>query len=382
MQIPEFKLERHFARYEFRTRFVMCASDAETWTTREILQLEPGSEGRYLDLRLGYVPSEGSPELRSAVADLYQSIDSDQVLMFAGAEEGIFCFIHAELNPGDHIIVHAPCFQSHKEIAAAVGAEVTLWEARARDSWRLDPGDLARMIRPNTKVLLLNYPHNPSGAMLDRDSFAAIVEICECHGVRLFSDEVFRESELDASARLPAACDVMSTAVSLGVLSKSYGLPGLRIGWAATRDRGLLARLAAVKDYTTICNSGPSEFLAEIALRHREKLVARTVALLRGNLARLDPFFSRHADLFEWVRPAASPMAFPRLLRGRVDEFCDAAVREAGVYLLPGSVYDHSGNHFRIGFGRQNFPEALAELELWLERVGWPERSEANLAPA
>lgn len=367
MQISEFKLERYFARYEFCTQYLMCSSDPESWTTREILALEPGSEQRYLDLRLSYRPSEGQESLRAEVAKVYTSIDADDVLMFSGAEEGIFCFAHALLRPGDHVIVHTPCYQSHLAVAESLGALLSPWPARESLGWSLDPDELQRLIRPNTKALFLNTPHNPTGYLMDAERFSAVCQICDRHGIVLFGDEVFRESELDAQSRLPAACDALPTAVSLGVMSKTYGLPGLRIGWIATHQDPLRRRMAAVKDYTTICNSGPSEFLAEIGLRHRGVLSARTVGLLRENLGLLDAFFARHREQFSWVRPQASPMAFPKLCVGNVEDFCDRAVREAGVLLLPASVYDDPDNHFRIGFGRKNFPEALRTFEVWLD---------------
>lgn len=369
MNIPEFKLERYFAKYEFCTRYLMCSSDPESWSTHEILAFEPGSEQAYLNLKLGYTPSEGSPGLRTEVARIYSTIDPDEVLMFAGAEEGIFCFANALLGPGDHIIVHTPCYQSHKEIAASIGVNVTCWEAREADRWELDADEVTSLVRPETKAILINSPHNPTGALIRRATFDAINDLCLRRGIVLFSDEVFRESELDSAKRLPAACDVNPQAVSLGVTSKTYGLPGLRIGWIATHNAPLRAKMAALKDYTTICNSRPSEFLAEIAMRHRARLAERTVGLLRSNLALFDAFLIRQADWFSWIRPEGSPMGFPKLLQGDVDSFCDRAVREAGVFLLPGSVYADAGNHFRIGFGRQNFPEALNALENWVGKI-------------
>jgi aspartate/methionine/tyrosine aminotransferase len=182
----------------------------------------------------------------------------------------------------------------------------------------------------------------------------------------LFSDEVYRGAEYDPADRLPAGCDMGDHAVSLGVTSKTYGLAGLRIGWIATKNKKILEKMAALKDYTTICNSAPSEFLAEIALRNRQKLIDRNLGIIQANLEIMQGFFVRHADLFSWVPPRAGTMAFPRLRRGSVDDFCDRLVMEAGVLLLPGSVYDDSRNHFRLGLGRSNLPQAVERLERFL----------------
>jgi aspartate/methionine/tyrosine aminotransferase len=152
-------------------------------------------------------------------------------------------------------------------------------------------------------------------------------------------------------------------------MSKTYGLAGLRIGWVASRNAAVLSRMAALKDYTTICCSAPSEHLAELALRHGEQIASRNRAIIAANLPLLDSFFALHADLFTWQRPKAGPIAFPRLLGREVSSFCDACAAGCGVLLLPGTLYGDAGNHFRIGFGRKNMREALARLEEFLPAV-------------
>jgi aspartate/methionine/tyrosine aminotransferase len=205
---------------------------------------------------------------------------------------------------------------------------------------------------------------------MEEASFRELHRIADHQGIIVFSDEVYRELEYDSATRLPAACELSPSSVSLGVTSKAYGLPGLRIGWIATHNRGVYDRVASLKDYTTICNSAPSEFLAEVALRHRVKLVQRNVAIIEHNLAKLDLFFARHSELFSWQRPRAGPIAFPRWLGGDVDEFCDQAIHQAGILLAPGTLFDYPWNHFRLGFGRQSLPVALDRLEKFIDRVG------------
>jgi aspartate/methionine/tyrosine aminotransferase len=195
-----------------------------------------------------------------------------------------------------------------------------------------------------------------------RSAFEHVIGLARAHGLVVFSDEVYRELEHDPGDRLPASCDLYERAVSLGSISKSYGLPGLRIGWLATRDAALREAVGLLKDYTTICASAPSEFLTALALRNRHILLDRNLAIVQHNLPLLDAFFGRHAEAFEWVRPSASPIGFPRVTgMGDLSQYC-ARLARVGVLLLPGSVYDQPG-HVRIGFGRANMPDALKLLE-------------------
>lgn len=367
MQLPDFKLERFFARYEFTAKYLLCSSDCEAWSIREMLALEPDAADKFQDHWLGYTESPGSPTLRAEISRIYQQIQPEQVLVHSGAQEAIFLFMQALLKPGDHVIVHWPCYQSLFAVAKSLGCEMTKWQAHPENGWALDFAELREAIRPQTKLIVLNTPHNPTGYLMARSKFDELVDIADRHGVFLFSDEVYRELEYTPGERLPAACDVYEKAVSLGVMSKAYGLAGLRIGWIATRNQLIFDKMARLKDYTTICNSAPSEFLAELALRHRQKLVNRNLGIIRRNLELLDVFFTENAARCTWQRPRAGSIAFPALA-GDAAAFCDALVRETGVLLLPGTAYDFAGNHFRLGFGRKNFPEGLARLADFLQQ--------------
>jgi aspartate/methionine/tyrosine aminotransferase len=366
MPLPPFILERYFARHEFGAKHQLCCSDCESLSIGELLSLEPEARERFERHWLGYTETQGSQTLRGEICRLYRTIRPDDVLVHAGAEEAIFLFMHAALGAGDHIVVHAPCYQSLAEVARGLGCQVTPWQAWEEKGWALDLEELRGHLRPNTRAVILNTPHNPTGYLMPRETLQALSGLCQERGILLFSDEVYRELEHNPADRLPAACDLGEHAVSLGVMSKAYGLAGLRIGWVATRNAALLARMAELKDYTTICASAPSEFLAELALRHGATLVERNRRIIAANLAVLDGFFAAHPDRFVWRRPGAGPIAFPRLVGEDVDVFCDVLLEQAGILLLPGSVYGDAGNHFRIGFGRKNLPEAVARLEAFL----------------
>jgi aspartate/methionine/tyrosine aminotransferase len=370
LKIPDFELERYFARYEFTTPYQLSASDVESLAVAELVELaDPEARVLWSGLRLGYTESQGHPALRAAIASLYERVGADDVLVFSGAQEAIFAFHSVALGAGDHAVVTWPAYQSLFEVARATGAEVTLLPLRHEDGWAFHPEALHEALRQTTRAVVLNFPHNPTGALPARAAFEQAIVAAESRGAWLFSDEVYRWSEQDEAERLPAAVDVSLRGVSLGVMSKSFGLPGLRIGWIATRDRVLLERLAACKDYLTICTSAPSEILALIALRARDVILSRNRTLLSSNLARLGAFFARRPDLFEWVRPRAGSVAFPRLRGDLPVEQFTTRLREAeGVLLLPGTLFGHGGGHFRIGFGRRSFAEALERLARFVDR--------------
>jgi aspartate/methionine/tyrosine aminotransferase len=362
MHIADFALERYFARWEFAVRLVLCASDCEPFGMGELLALaDEDARNRWDSLRLGYTESLGLPVLREEIASLYPGLGVEDVVTFAGAEEAVFLSMHALLSAGDHAVVVWPAYQSLHEVARSIGASVTLVPLSPRD-WSLDVDAVAAAMRPNTRIIVINYPHNPTGAHIDPADFARLIAIAELHGAHLFSDEVYRLIEHDAP-RLPTAAESSPSAISLGVMSKPFGLAGLRIGWIATRERSLRERIAALKDYTTICNSAPSEILALIALRARSTVLARTQAIISANLALLDAFFERNADTFRWVRPRAGSTAFPSLERGDIDQFAAALAEREGVLLLPASQFGYPGNHFRLGYGRRDMEAGLIRLE-------------------
>jgi aspartate/methionine/tyrosine aminotransferase len=367
MNLPPFKLERYFARYEFNTEFLLCSSDCEAMSIADLLALEPGATEKFQNVWLGYTESQGSPALRQEICKVYETIRPEDILVHTGAEEAIFLFMQAALKEGDHIIVHTPCYQSLRDVAKSLSCDVSPWRAREENGWALDLDELRHLLRTNTKAIVVNTPHNPTGYLMSRADYDAIHKFVQDRGLLLFSDEVYRESEYDPANRLPAGCCYGEHAVSLGVTSKTYGLAGLRIGWIATKNRKIYEKMASLKDYTTICNSAPSEFLAEVAIRNRKKLIDRNLNIIKNNLDVIDNLFARHSSLFTWNRPTAGSMGFPRLLKGNVEDFCDDLVKKAGVLLLPGTMYDDSHNHFRLGLGRKNLPQAVERLEGYLK---------------
>jgi len=365
MPIAPFKLERYFAEYEFKVKYLLSPSDCESLTLRELLDMaDPATLALWHNLGLGYTESPGHPMLRAEIARMYASVVSDNVVV-AVPEEAIFIAMHTLLDPGDHVIALAPACQSLYEIARAMGCAVSPWSFELNTNcWHLDLDRLASLFTERTRLLVLNFPHNPTGYLPTRAELDAMVELARAHGVTIFSDEMYRLLEYDAAQCLPPMCDLYEKGISLSGLSKTFALPGLRIGWLATREHALVDEWLAFKDYTTICNSAPSEILGTIALRAQAKIVARNLAIIRDNLEIAERFFAEHANQFMWIKPHAGSIAFPRWHGATtIAQFCAEMVNEYGVMILPGSVFDFPGNHFRVGLGRRNFGEAI-------ERVG------------
>ncbi|HEY5358709.1 MAG TPA: aminotransferase class I/II-fold pyridoxal phosphate-dependent enzyme [Streptosporangiaceae bacterium] len=372
--LPEFALESFFARWEFAARYHLTASDAQSLPLAELLGLaDADGRARWESLSLGYTHSRGLPALRAEIAATYEQLSEDDILCFAGAEEALYLAMQVLLEPGDHAVVITPNYQAAETVPMSV-CHVTGLALRPAEGWALDLADLRRALRPATRLVSVNFPNNPTGAVADPDTWRELAALCAERGITLFSDEVYRGLEQPPHAPLPQAADLLPGALSLNVMSKAYGLPGLRIGWIACRDHAVLARLERAKDYTTICNSAPSEVLALIALRARDRVLARTRQIVAANLPAFDEFFARFPDLFAWQRPQGGCVSFPRYLGpDGVEAMCANVLRDAGVLLLPASIFRSRltpvpADRFRVGLGRSDPEEGLAAWGRWLDQ--------------
>jgi aspartate/methionine/tyrosine aminotransferase len=369
MAIREFALERYFARWEFTARHLLSASDCEPLTVRELLAIAGLGTSVLEELQLGYVESQGTMALRERIAALYPGLSSDDVVVTSAPEEAIYLAMTTLLEPGDRVVVQVPCYQSLAELASHRGCEVVRCPmVETETGWRLDLDHLATLLEQPTKLLVVNAPHNPTGYLPTHDEHAAVIALAEARGCWVFSDEMYHGLEREAAHRLAPAVVRYPRAISLWGMSKSFALPGLRIGWLALRDPRLRDAIIAYKDYTTICSSAPSEILALIALRARDRLIERSQTIIRRNLTLLDSFFERNEDRFEWVRPRAGSVAFPRMIDGDVNQFAAELVETEGVLILPGAQFGYPGNHFRLGFGRKDMPDALERMERFATR--------------
>lgn len=367
--LPDFRLETHFSKWEFKARYHLTASDAESMSIRDLLAMAtPAEREEFEGMWLGYTETYGAPDLREAIAEIYRARSASEILCFAGASEGIFAANNVLLSSDDHAIVVTPNYQSHETLPIAICAATGV-PLDPEDGWSLDIDRIAAEIRPNTRLVTINFPHNPTGTILPLDRYHALIELCRKHGIYILHDEIFNGLGPSGTEHLPFIADLYERGLSLNVMSKSYGLPGLRVGWIACQDIDLLSRMERMKHYLSICNSGPSERLSKIAVRNRDKILARNCAIVDENLPKWDAFFARHGELFEWRRPDGSCMGFPRYTGADgVEAFTKALVEESGVLFLPSTIYSSDlgptpADRFRLGFGRRGLDEGLAALD-------------------
>lgn len=369
--LPTFRLEEYLQQYEFSAPYQFCNSDPESFSLAEILE-RADSETRALwdELRLGYTEVCGHPLLRKEIASIYSPLGAEKVLTFAGAEEAIYCAFRALLGPGDHVITFSPCYQSLLEVPIATGASVTSIPLKETNGWQLDFDEIAAALRPNTRMIVVNFPHNPTGALLSVGEANRLVELARVHDLMIFSDEVYRllgpsTTELWA----PPLSTLYDKALSLGVMSKAFGMAGLRVGWLTCENEEILDRLQKYKHYLSICNSCLSEIVSLITLRAKSEILQRNRSIVDQNLPLLDSAIAESDGALSWVRPGGGCVGFVRIeVAGGVDLFAHRLVDETGVLIMPARIFDFPGNYFRVGFGRRSMPQALERFLSFLER--------------
>ncbi len=368
MRLDPFQLERYFGQYEFSVPYALASSDCDGLALNDLLATaDPDTRRLWDSLALGYTETQGHPLLREAIAGLYEGCGPEHVLV-AAPEELVFIAMNCLVHTGDHVVTTFPGYQSLYSVAESLHAEVSHWEPDESAGWRFDPERLAELVRPSTRLIVVNFPHNPTGALPSYSEYERILEIAVSHRIAVLSDEMYRLLERAENDRLPAAADLYDRAVSLSGVSKTLGLAGLRIGWLIVRDARLMRRLIEFKDYTTICSSAPSEILAIAGLRARDGILARHRARIAHNLGLLEGFMAKYAALFSWVPPRAGTVCFPRFTHASIGtpELCRLAREQAGVMLVPSTMFDYGERHLRIGVGREDFPDGLLRLSTFL----------------
>ncbi|MCA9065742.1 MAG: pyridoxal phosphate-dependent aminotransferase [Planctomycetaceae bacterium] len=365
MDLPSFPLVNWFAAAEGRFDISLSHTDCEPLSVADVL--DKVEQRTLAQLPLGYGTFTGLKELRQGVADQYSTLTSDDVLVFGGASEAIYTFMRTNLKSGDEVVVQSPIFNSLRGIAEGIGCRIVDWETQCDSSFVYDVSHLSSLCNDGTKLIVFNFPHNPSGQMISSDELQRIVDIAGRHDAMIFSDEQFRLLELHTTPRLPAACDLYERAVSVTGVSKTFGLGGLRIGWLATRCREILERAKQYRYYTTEMTNTPCQMLAAAALRRCNDILRRNRGLIQSNLELLTTFCARHEQHLLLHPPQAGTTV---LIEQKTDwtgtEFCERLLDDQRVFLVPGASMRMSDRLLRIGLGRSDFADGLERLGRFL----------------
>lgn len=360
MKLVPFVLEEWLGKYRDSATHHLGMSIGPKWTMAELRALMSDAEREAFDgAELGYCPTNGRETLRAALASPYGA-RAEEIVVFNGGAEALLALFFVAAEPGANVVVPTPSFAPFVELPTAFNLETRRYTLRQENGFELDVDEIKGLVDERTKLILVNTPHNPSGALAGEPAMRALDDFAQRRGIQLVVDEVYHPIYHGVHAR--SVGEYTRTTV-LGDFSKAFSLPGLRIGWLLERDAKRRRELERAHSYFTVSTSMPSELLAEVAARNREKIFERTRAVSAENLALLDAWVAEHEERIEWLRPHGSMTAFPRL-RGVDDArpFCVAAA-ERGVLLVPGECFGAPA-HFRIGFGSKmpRYADALATL--------------------
>ena len=368
MKIEPFLLERWMTRHETHVKYDIAESGILPLSTNDLLNFEPEGERaatleRLLQLPLGYSEARGTVALRSALASTYTNVSPDQVLVTTGAIEANFLLFNVLLDKGDHVIAPYPAYQQLYTVPQTIGCDVSLWKVGPETNYRYDVDALERMVSPKTRLIIVNTPHNPTGAMLSPADAKRVYALAESVGAWVIGDEAYRW--LSVPDGDPFAAPVVESGprgISVGTLSKPYGLPGLRIGWIAGPE-DIIQKCWSMRDYISLSPGKLNDALACLGLKHHDKIVARNREIITANLAAASAWIDGRRDVLSWTPPKGGLLA---LLNYKlpVDSLtlADKLALEYSVMLAPGSAFGYE-HHLRLGIGQRPdiFAAGLAE---------------------
>jgi len=357
MRLKPFMLDVWLDQYEHNIEFNLAASTGPTWTLNDILGLsDDKTRHHFLNHKLVYSRPSGADGLREAIAEM-QRVPVDAVQIVTGASEALLALMWLAAEPDANVIIPMPGFTTFSALPESLGLDTRFYRVRRENGFRIDPDEIKRLADSKTKLILVNSPHNPTGATVADDEMEALHEFAAGRGIQLVSDEVYHPiyhgRQTKSAARLPHVTVISD-------LSKAFSIAGVRTGWMIEHDARRRHQYWNARAYFTVTNSTTGEMLAEIAIRKRDVVLGKAQQTATRNLKLLDRFMADHRDVLGWIPPQGGMTAFPWLISGDdARPFCQAAA-EQGILLAPGDCFDAS-SHFRLGFAAagDNFLKAL-----------------------
>jgi aspartate/methionine/tyrosine aminotransferase len=375
MQLKPFLLDMWLDSFEHNIEFNLAASTGPSWTLNEILNLAGAEEReRFLNHKVVYSRPAGAEGLRAAIAEM-QGVDIESVQVVTGASEALLVLMWLAAEPGANVILPRPGYPPFSALPESLRLEIRYYDIRKENGFQIDPDEIKWLVDRNTKLIIVNSPHNPTGATITDEELEDLHELTSSRGIQLVSDEVYHPvyhgRATKSAARLPHATVIHD-------FSKAFPLAGVRTGWMIEHDRKQRERYWNARAVFSISNNTSGEILAEIAMRHRDTVLKRTQETATKNLQQLERFMAEHRDVLGWIPPRGGMTAFPWLLTGEDSRALCQAAAEEGILLAPGDCFD-APPHFRLGFAAMTdrFPAALDRLGEFVK--AW---STANMAKA
>jgi len=357
MQLKPFLLDAWLDQYEHDIEFNLGASTGPTWTVSDILALaDDETRHRFLNHKLVYSHPAGADSLREAIAEM-QQVPVEAVQIVTGASEAILVLMWLAAEPGANVILPLPGFTTFSALPESLGLETRFYRVRRENGFRIDPDEIKRLADSKTRLILVNSPHNPTGATISDGEMEALHDFAAERGIQLVTDEVYHPiyhgRPTKSAARLPHATVISD-------LSKAFSIPGVRTGWMIEHDARRRQQYWTARAYFSVSNTTTGEILSEIAIRKRDVVLGKAQETATRSLKLLERFMADHRDVLGWIPPQGGMTAFPWLVSGENDRtFCRAAT-EHGILLAPGDCFD-APSHFRLGFAAagDNFSRAL-----------------------
>ncbi len=374
MKIEPFKMERMQSTWENVVTYNLSESGVHPIPLKELISQE--EENELLSLELGYCQTNGTPELRKMISQLYPGSNPENILVTNGSAEANFILVWSHIEPGDEVLFMLPNYMQMWGLLRGFGAAVKPYYLHEELHWAPDLEELKKLVTKKTKLIVITNPNNPTGAVLNEESMKVIIELAEGADAWILSDEVYQGAEFEGEAT-PSFYGRYEKAIVVNGLSKAYGLPGLRIGWIMASE-DFIKKTWSYHDYTTIAPSILSDRLAQIALtpENREKIRRRTQSILKSNFPKLESWLKEKSGLFEFVPPRAGAIAFVRYNLGiNSTELVEKLIHEKSVLVVPGDHFEMD-HYLRFGFGEKE-KKLLEALELIGETLDEVKRRES-----
>lgn len=365
-----FETEIFFSQYEFTKPYQLASSDCESISISNLIEFGGGSIDELINLKLGYPEMSGSALLRKEISQLYSSVREDQILVLGSPIEGIYLSMRALVKMHDHVVVLSPAYDALFNVAEHISGNVTRWFLKNDGAkWYLDFDQLEDILKPETKLLVVNFPHNPTGFVPSKEDVYKIIKMAQRHNIHIFSDEIYFGLELDSKNRLLSIADQTNNSITLSGASKGLGLPGLRFGWLVIKEPKLYDRILNLKSYTSMCSNQTNEYLGLMAIRAAPQLLAKNLEIIKENIKIADLFFKKYKKNMNWLKPLGGSVSVFKIEEPSAEVFCHRVASAAGIVLLPIKCMGYEDKYVRMGFGRKDFKLNIEIFDKYLDSI-------------